>query len=192
VKYPEGQKEETRKKIVKTASRMFRERGVRGTTVPKVMSEAGYTVGGFYKHFESKDALFREALDTAIAGTSKMLELVPPDVRGEAFPRMAAEAYLTMAHRENVSKGCALAALSGDVARSDKETRAAFEDALCRTIEAIANRLDGEDRESRAWSFMSSIMGALILSRAVSSEETAARILDSCVRDLISTPEERT
>jgi len=65
-RYDATQKDETRRKILRGASRLFREKGVRDTTVPDVMESAGLTVGGFYKHFESKEDLFRNALLDAL------------------------------------------------------------------------------------------------------------------------------
>ena len=183
MKYPEGQKQATHDKIVATASRMFRERGVRATTVPDVMKDAGLTVGGFYKHFDSKDALFREALAAAMQRSGRMMAMVPEDLRGDDFLRAASSVYLTMEHREAVAKGCALAALSVDVARSDDETRQIFEDALTKTIDGLATRLDEGDRDAavkRAWHFFASIMGGLILARSVASDDTANTILEGC------------
>ncbi len=56
---------ENRAQIVQTASRMFREAGVEGVSVAQIMAANGMTVGGFYKHFDSKDALITEAFSTA-------------------------------------------------------------------------------------------------------------------------------
>lgn len=188
MKYPEGQKEATHDKIVKTASKMFRERGVRATTVPGVMRAAGYTVGGFYKHFESKDALFREALVAAMERSGHLLSSIPEHVRGDEFLRAASDVYLTMQHRDAVAKGCALAALSADVARSDASTRAMFEETLVATVAGLADRLDEGDRAAaveRAWHFIATLLGGLMLARAVANEVTAETILASC-RDSVA------
>ena len=47
--------------IVEAATRLFRERGLHGISVVDVMAAAGLTHGGFYGHFESKEALAQEA-----------------------------------------------------------------------------------------------------------------------------------
>ena len=61
------QKQETRRRIVESATRAIVERGLETPSVGEVMSGAGLTVGGFYAHFENKDALMIEALRAMIA-----------------------------------------------------------------------------------------------------------------------------
>ncbi len=62
MRYAPEHNEETRERIVEVASRLFREHGIEAVGLAKVMSEAGLTVGTFYTHFKSKEALVREAL----------------------------------------------------------------------------------------------------------------------------------
>ena len=181
-KYKTGHKDETRRRIVKTASRMFRAKGVESTTLPDVMSAAGLTVGGFYKHFESKDALFSEALAEALSGTSKLLALIDPATTGDAWRAAASSIYLTEAHRDNRAAGCAMAALSGDLARADDDVRQTFEQGLLNLIRGFETRMEGNDatRRAGAWRFLSSILGGLILSRAVGGETISSEILAAC------------
>ncbi len=181
-KYKTGHKDETRRRIVKTASRMFREKGVESTTLPDVMSAAGLTVGGFYKHFESKDALFSEALAEALSGTSKLLALIDPETTGDAWQAAASSLYLTEAHRDNRAAGCAMAALSGDLARADQGVRQTFEEGLLNLIRAFETRMEGdvESRRAETWRFLSLMLGGLILSRAVADAETSSEILAAC------------
>lgn len=56
---------QNRARIVETACRLFRTRGVDHVSVADIMGETGMTTGGFYKHFASKDALIAEAFDLA-------------------------------------------------------------------------------------------------------------------------------
>lgn len=181
-RYDAGHKEDTRKKILRSASRMFREKGVKETTVPGVMDDAGLTAGGFYKHFESKEELFRDALIEALSGTSRLMQLVPPELKGDDWRRAVAQIYLSEAHRDNVKTGCAIAALSGDVTRSDRETREVFERGLDRMISEFQTRLDVDPETARAeaWHFLSQILGGLILSRAVADPKTSSKILKAC------------
>jgi TetR/AcrR family transcriptional repressor of nem operon len=109
-------KQTTHERIVSVAAKRFRERGLEGIGVADVMKEAGVTVGGFYKHFGSRDELVVEALATAFKDvdvweehTSDMEQLL--------------QNYLTEAHRDAPGTGCAMGALLGDMTRGSKSAR---------------------------------------------------------------------
>src|SRR5262252_8101056 len=112
----------TRVRIIAAAAEMFRSRGIDATSVADVMSAVGLTVGGFYRHFESKDALVVEAIERASHEVA---------ARGPG----GLDNYLSDAHRRHPGRGCPVAALCSEVARESKATRAAFKDALERLLE---------------------------------------------------------
>src|SRR5258708_35125247 len=101
-------KQTTHERIVRVAAKRFRERGLDGIGVADVMKEAGMTVGGFYKHFESRDELVTEALSAAFTSLDAW------EARAENLAQ-AVRDYLSEAHRDAPGKGCALGALLGDV-----------------------------------------------------------------------------
>ncbi len=173
-------KEETRQKIIGVASRMFRERGERATTVPDVMQACGLTVGGFYKHFESKDDLFRAAVGDALRTRFGRLD---PGLRGEAWRRVVANLYLTELHRDNPGGGCAFAALCGDLQRAGEDSRRWFQAGLEEVVGIFAGRMEGEteaQRRAQAWQFFAGLLGGLILSRSVADAEASVEILEAC------------
>jgi TetR/AcrR family transcriptional repressor of nem operon len=104
----QAQAQENRKRIVETAARLFRERGVAGVSVADVMAEVGLTHGGFYKQFASKEALVAEAVGQAFAELSERLQ----DQDRDDFVR----GYLSPAHRDNPGPGCPAAGFGGDLA----------------------------------------------------------------------------
>jgi TetR/AcrR family transcriptional repressor of nem operon len=106
-------KQTTHDRIVRVAAKRFRERGLEGIGVADVMKEAGVTVGGFYKHFGSRDELVVEALATAFKDL---------DVWEEHTPDIAQllQNYLTEGHRDAPGTGCAMGALLGDVTRGEQ------------------------------------------------------------------------
>src|SRR6204780_5847224 len=114
-------KQTTHERIVKVAAKRFRERGLEGIGVADVMKEAGVTVGGFYKHFGSRDELVVEALATAFKDL---------DVWEEHTEDIAQllQNYLTEAHRDAPGAGCAMGALLGDMSRGRKSARALYTD----------------------------------------------------------------
>src|SRR5271154_6670132 len=112
-------KQTTHERIVKVAAKRFRERGLEGIGVADVMKEAGVTVGGFYKHFESRDELVVEALETAF----KALD----DLEGQTADRsQLLLSHLTEAHRDTPGTACAMGALLGGMPRGSKSARTLY------------------------------------------------------------------
>src|ERR1700749_3853888 len=132
-------KQTTHERIVKVAARRFRERGLGGIGVADVMKEAGVTVGGFYKHFGSRDELVVEALAAAFKDL---------DVWEEHTPDMAhlLQNYLTEAHRDAPGAGCAMGALLGDMTRGSKSARALYTERVKRTFAFLGALLPSSQR----------------------------------------------
>jgi TetR/AcrR family transcriptional repressor of nem operon len=159
-------KQTTHERIVTVAAKRFRERGLDGIGVADVMKEAGVTVGGFYKHFGSRDELVVEALATAFKDL---------DVWEEHTADMAQllQNYLTEAHRDAPGTGCAMAALLGDISRGSKSARALYTARVKRSLAF-----------SSALLLLSALLGAINLSRAVSDPGFSREILHG-VRDAL-------
>jgi len=182
MRYSKGHKPETRQKIVEAAARAFRRHGPNGISVSEIMANAGLTVGGFYRHFESKDELFQEALKRSMGETIALLQRSGrgSESQGLAWLRRAAAAYLTPEHRDLPEKGCPLPAVTAEVSRRGADVRRSFGDSLEALVDEIAGRLDPErpDRaREQAWGFLSTLVGSLLLARGVGDEDLAAEIL---------------
>ncbi|MEU5951028.1 TetR family transcriptional regulator [Streptomyces sp. NPDC047525] len=121
----QAQAEENRRRVVDTASRLFREQGTH-VSVTDLMKAAGLTHGGFYKQFASKEALVDEA--TAHAFTELALRhaagLARYDGQRDAAQRALVDAYLSVEHRDDAADGCPVAALAVDIARQDEDGEA--------------------------------------------------------------------
>jgi TetR/AcrR family transcriptional repressor of nem operon len=163
---------QTRRSIVLAASRLFRERGIGATSVADIMGSLGLTVGGFYRHFESKDALVAEAIDLASAETTK----APPSL----------ERYLSEAHRINPARGCPVAALCSEVPHEGRSTKKAFSRALQRLIEGVGAAFPkgSKDRADVLYA-ASSLVGALVLARATSDDDLASDLLAATRKKLV-------
>src|SRR5689334_21515468 len=102
----QAQAQENRRTVVRTAGRLFRERGIDGVSVADIMAEAGLTHGGFYKQFESKDALAVEAIAQAFAEQAETVRTY----QGQPDPAAARTAfisgYLSPEHRDDPGPGC--------------------------------------------------------------------------------------
>jgi TetR/AcrR family transcriptional repressor of nem operon len=164
------QAEQNRRLIVETASRMFRLQGLENVSVADVMKQAGFTHGGFYNHFQSKDELAAEAVASAFDHAAGKLS---EDTASGNDPQKALNAiladYLSPAHRDTRTGGCPAPAFPVDAARSGKDVQAAFADGIESYLEIFAARMDGDKREARqrAVVLLSGIVGAVLLSRAV-------------------------
>jgi len=184
-----AEKTETHKRIVKIASKRFREEGLTGVGISELMKEAGLTVGGFYKHFDSRDDLVGEAISLAFGGWKRRVDAAASGGPALSYAKLIDE-YLNEAHRDNPGAGCAFSALAGEIARSDKRTRALASEQLDNDLQLIAGLLPGNDKEavrSKAILTMSSLVGAMSLARAVSDEVLSLEILKT-VADRLKNP----
>jgi len=180
--HSKSDKAETHARIVKVAAKRFRELGLDGIGVADVMKEAGVTVGGFYKHFESRDELVVEALATAFHDLDYWEEHT--DTLAEALKN-----YLTEEHRDAPGTGCALGALLGDMTRASRSAKAVYTERLKRTFANSTGLvpLKGKsDKRSRSILTISAMLGAINLSRAVSDPDLSREILHRTRDELIS------
>jgi TetR/AcrR family transcriptional repressor of nem operon len=189
MRHSKAEKAKTHKRIVAIASKRFREEGLAGIGIAELMREAGLTVGGFYKHFKSRDDLVAEAVGSA-------LELWKCQVHAAASggPPVTYESlvddYLSEAHRDHPGTGCAVAALAGDIARSDKRTRAVVTRQIRDNIELLGtlirdtNEKDKGAARSRAVLAYCALVGVIGMARAVSDEHLSREILKTVAQRL--------
>jgi TetR/AcrR family transcriptional repressor of nem operon len=179
--YSKAQKAKTHERIVKLASKRFREEGLAGIGIAELMKEAGLTVGGFYKHFDSRDDLVAEAVSSAFGGWKRRVEAAKSGGAPLSYEKLIDE-YLNEAHRDNPGTGCAFSALAPEIARSDKRIRALTSEQVRNDIQLIATLLPGRDKRtarSRAILIFSALVGAMSLARAVSNEALSREILET-------------
>jgi TetR/AcrR family transcriptional repressor of nem operon len=182
VRYPKEQKAETHGRILSAAARLFRESGYDGVGVDAIMNEAGLTAGGFYSHFSSKEALFAEAMATAL-DPGKVLRATKNSALGATDPLGALiKGYLSRTHRDSVGDGCPLPALTSDVARKSDATRESYEQQFLRFVNDVEALLpeSAAPARTRALAIVAQCVGGLMLSRAVKSEKVSDQILKSC------------
>src|SRR6201982_2702835 len=176
-----AEKAKTHKRIVSIASKKFREEGLAGVGIAKLMKEAGLTVGGFYKHFDSRDDLVVEAVSSAFGGWKRRVDAAASGGTSVSLAKLI-DNYLNEAHRDNPGTGCAFSALAPEIARSDKQTRALTSEQVRNDIQLIAGLLPGKDKSrsrSRAILTFSALVGAMALARAVSNEALSRDILNT-------------
>jgi TetR/AcrR family transcriptional repressor of nem operon len=176
-----AQKAKTHERIVKLASKRFREEGLAGIGIAELMKEAGLTVGGFYKHFDSRDDLVAEAVNSAFGGWKRRVDAAKSGGPPVSYEKLIDD-YLSEAHRDNPGAGCAFSALAPEIARSDKRTRALTSEQVRSEIQLIAALRPAKDKRtarSRAILAFSALVGAMSLARAVSDAALSREILET-------------
>jgi TetR/AcrR family transcriptional repressor of nem operon len=177
--------EETRARAVRAAARLFRKEGVDAVGLKEIMHEIGLTHGGFYKHFASKDELLAEAL--AAAGDETRASLGRATASAPPGRRLAAlvDDYLSRDHVAHPERGCAVAALAGDVARRSKSARRAITRIIHENIAMLGELLPAtRARRRRALAAFATAVGAVVLARATDDAALAGEILDSARAEL--------
>jgi TetR/AcrR family transcriptional repressor of nem operon len=177
--YSKAQKTRTHKRIVSIASKRFREKGLAGFGIAELMKEAGLTVGGFYKHFDSRDDLVAEAVSSAFGGWKRRVDVAKAGGASVSIAKLIDD-YLNAAHRDDPGTGCAFSALAPEIARSDKRTRTITSEQVGSDIQLIAGLLPDQNTRtarSRAIVTLSALVGAMSLARAVSAEALSREIL---------------
>jgi len=175
MRYPVEETAAKHGRIVKEASRLFRERGFENVSVGEVMKAAGLTHGAFYAHFASKEELEAAAVAYGQKVSLGRLQRDKSNKGKESF----ADRYLSPRHRDNPGDGCTMAALGQEVARSTPELKAAFEQGLEEILSAEAG--DRKEAIFRA----AALLGGVVLARAVQDTRLSDEILRS-VRQKLS------
>ena len=178
---------ETRRRIVEIASRLFRARGITPVSVADIMGALGFTVGGFYRHFESQEALVAEAIEAAADETASRYARARDGTAGAEPGSALLEAYLSRGHRDHAELGCPVAALCSEVAHESLPTRQAFTKAMRRLLEVVGRVAPGDtkDARDRRLCTAAAIVGAVVLSRATSDEALADDLLRAVRRDVL-------
>jgi TetR/AcrR family transcriptional repressor of nem operon len=170
----------THQRIVEVAARRFREHGIDGMSVGDIMKEAGLTVGGFYKHFESRDALVTEAFIIALQDIEHIQDAL------KTAPERAISTYVSKSHRNNVGRGCPISALVNDVARAPDATREVFTDRVSEIIDLLAQSFsETEDAQDKAAMIFSSCVGSIALARAVKDPILSNRIIEGALAQML-------
>ncbi|MBZ5791856.1 TetR/AcrR family transcriptional regulator [Burkholderia contaminans] len=161
---------ENRSAIVAAAERLFRARGVDAVGLTELMKEAGFTQGGFYNHFKSKDALVAEVMEKA------MQDRADSPNAGSLDAQVAL--YLSAAHRDNVEAGCPLSGFAGDAPRLTDTARARYAHGLATYLDRLERMVaveGGTPAQTRrdAIAVFSQMVGALVLSRAIAGTDPA-------------------
>lgn len=173
------QKAASRARILDLASRRLRKEGLAGNAVHRLMRDCGLTHGGFYGHFPSKEALDAAALEAAMTEHLARDAALPADLPRAERRKARARRYLSRAHRDNVERGCPLAALLGEAARGSAPLRDRYQRLLAGVVTAGADA-EGPAPPAEELALAALAMGGLALARAVPDPALSDAILAAC------------
>lgn len=185
MKVTKAQAQANRAHVVETASTLFRERGYDGVGVADLMAAAGFTHGGFYKHFRSKADLMAES---AACGIGQIAAL-SAGMDMSNFVRH----YLSREHRDTRASGCTMAALGGDASRQPDAVRATFAAGIESLLAALSPENTASDSEeagqarAQVLDTLAHVVGAIVMSRACPDDSPLAdEILSVCLDKILA------
>ncbi len=172
-----AEKAQSRKRILAAAATRIREAGLEGISVGELMKSVNLTHGGFYGHFESRAQLIAAALEQALADGDQAVAAHVGE-RGVTVKSIV-NSYLSPAHRDHPSTGCAIPTLAGEVGRADPEVRAIMAQQLAKGFRLMGEAVGEADKDTEqfaasAWSMM---IGAMMISRIMAGDPQADRVL---------------
>jgi AcrR family transcriptional regulator len=180
-----SRKEATHERIVEVAARAIRRSGYSGTGVADIMKEAGLTHGGFYAHFESRDALLAEAGDRAgaesVALAAQVAAAAPP---GQALRAMM-QAYLSPQHIAAIETGCPVSALGSEMPRQAPEVRRVATIHIKEMIDLFARQLPdwGQPQaHEKAMAMVCGLIGTTMIARAVDDPKLSAALCAAALK----------
>jgi TetR/AcrR family transcriptional regulator, transcriptional repressor for nem operon len=180
MRYAPGHKQQTRDRILRAAGKVFLREGYHAAGVDKVMEEAGLTAGGFYSHFDSKEALLAEMLAAAAAVAAMPREEELGPIAGRDWAASFVDRYLSLRHVASPEDGCPLPALVSEVARSGDAVKASFE-AIVLDLAVRMKQDAGEGlSEDRSLAIIALCVGGIGVARSVQDESLGERILTAC------------
>ena len=183
-------KEATHDRIVDAASRAIRRSGYNGTGVADIMKAAGLTHGGFYAHFPSREAMLAEAADRAGSEAVALMERVAASVPPQQALQAMMQAYLSEDHVNSIETGCATAALGSEMPRQAPEVRHAATRRIKEMIDLVARQSPDWGQpgaHEHALVAVSTMVGALVLARAVDDARLSGALREAALNHLTST-----
>ena len=185
MRYDAEHKARTHRRIVKSASRQLRKKGLNGPAVATLMKASGLTHGGFYKHFSSRDDLVVEAIEESLVELTKTLIDAAKDAESRDAWKAMVATYLSLERCDRADIGCPIAALAPDFARTAPAMKQRISAAILRFRSELIPFMPGRTTEEKGSNFlmlMTSMVGTIALARTMPDKAVREAILDT-VRD---------
>ena len=187
--YSAEHKESTRQRIVTSAARLFNRKGFSEVTISEIMTAAGLTHGGFYRHFKSKDELYSEVITQFLHRPPESWQQKPAErcAPGQPFARYVVDAYLSREHLEDIDGCCPLIGLPSDAARGGLAVKSAYRQVTESMIRLFEANLNGPEAREQALVFVALCVGGMVLARAIDDEVLGDELRKSAERHILTT-----
>ena len=183
--YPAGHCDNVRKKIIRSARRLFNRQGFESVSVDQIMGAAGLTRGGFYRYFKSKSELYVEALSCFFTDPNwkSTWDGIEIDLDAALVGPQVVCAYLSRQHFENIEDSCPMVALPSDVARGERKAKQAFEKVFRAMVRLLEHdvRNGVEDAVTTAQAIAALCVGGMVVARAMDDRRLADALRDACL-----------
>ena len=176
MRYTAEHKKKTRARLLAVGGSVAKKNGFGSTGVDGLMAAVGLTSGAFYAHFRSKAELLDAIVDQELGSSIEWFANKDPEQLLQAL-----RGYLSLGHVTHPERGCPLPSLSAEVARADEQTRQTFERRLQELVAALQHHV--ADAQT-AWAIVAQVSGAVMLARAMASEEARQQLLDGVLRQV--------
>lgn len=183
-----SRKEQTHERILDAAARALCRGGYQGVGVADVMKDAGLTHGGFYAHFESREAMLAEAIRHAGRETVSLVrqEMGERMAKGASTFRALVESYLSDRHLDAVELGCPVAALASEMSRQNEQVRQASRERVNQFIQAVQQALPADVPAGSAFVIVSALVGTLQLARVLGPGKQSRAMRAACIDALLA------
>jgi TetR/AcrR family transcriptional regulator, transcriptional repressor for nem operon len=188
--YSPDHRKRTRRRILKSAARLFNQKGFSEASIEGIMSAAGLTHGGFYRHFNNKDELYAEAVrnflhpDVQEPWQKPRPELCDPKV---SFARYVVDAYLSREHLDDVDGSCPLIGIPSDVARGSPAVKGAYREVAESMIRLFEANLNGPRTHEQALVLTALCVGGMVLARGIDDQRLADDIRNAVHKQALKT-----
>jgi TetR/AcrR family transcriptional repressor of nem operon len=173
--YSPEHKRDTREKILESARRLFNRKGYSGVSIEEIMSDAGLTHGGFYRHFSGKDELYAAAVRQFLCTMTPAPWQKPrkPTAVTRLRARRIVDAYFSREHFDDHDGCCPLIGMALDVQRGGEEVKVAYQEVVEQLVKVFEDHLKGPQARDRALALVALCVGGMVLARNVGDLDLA-------------------
>lgn len=173
--YAPKHKRDTHEKILESARRLFNRRGYSGVSIEEIMSNAGLTHGGFYRHFTGKDELYAAAVRQFLCKKTPAAwqKRRKPSAITKPHAQRMVDAYFSRAHFDDHKGCCPLLGTASDVERAGEAVKAAYQEVVERLVNVFEDHLNGPRSRERALALVALCVGGMVLARNVCDQDLA-------------------
>lgn len=183
-------KQDTRWRILRSASRLFNKRGFSEVTIDEIMADAGLTHGGFYRHFSGKEELYAQAVRQFLCSEAPapwQEKHVESCAEGQTLARMIVDAYFSRDHFDDREGCCPLIGLPSDVSRSGQVVKAAYREVAEMMVRIFQANLNEPQARERALALVAVCVGGMVLARGMDDSALADDFRNAARRHVLTT-----